>query len=574
MKRVDVPVLVAGAGPVGLLAGILLSQQGVASRVVEQRAAPQRSPAAHVVSARTFEICRAAGVPAAAIDAACVDPADAGHVRFLTTLAGEELGSLPFERQGREALDQTPTPLRNLAQSRFEPILLDALRKAPGADVAYGHRWEGAEQDAEGVTSQVRDLASGEVYAVRSRYLLGADGAGSRVRKGLGIAMEGPAKIETFLMVHFAADLRALVRTRPGILHWILDPAAGGTLVAHDIDREWVYMRPMAEGETADDYPPERCDALIRRALGPADVTFGVSHVGSWTMTAQVAERYRDGRIFLVGDAAHRFPPTGGLGLNTGAQDVHGLAWRLAAVLQGWAPEALLTSYERERKPVAEHNASQSLRNALKLLEVPRALGTLETPTTAQMESVLARPETRARVEAAIADQAEHFDMPGLQLGYVYAEGALAPEPEGAGAPDPVAENPTRQFVPTGRPGARMPHAWVERGDATVSTLDLLWPQGFTLVTVGGHEAWADAVARLPGAPLRHVALGREAPGAPGGRDARDPSGTFASVSGLGADGALLVRPDQHVAWRARTRPGDPAAALRDALATIGMRAG
>jgi 2,4-dichlorophenol 6-monooxygenase len=558
VKRVEVPVLVVGGGPVGLLGGLLLAQQGLAARIVERRDAPQRAPAAHVVSARTFEICRAAGVDGETIRAACADPADAGSVRWMTTLAGREIGSLPFERQGSEARAWTPTPLRNLPQNRFERILLDALGKMPGPEIAYGHRWEGAEQDATGVTSRVRELGSGTVYEVRSRYLLGADGAGSAVRRSLGIEMAGPARISTFLMVHFAANLRPIVRERPAVLYWIMDPEAGGTFVAHDIDREWVYMHDLAEGDSPDAYPPARCEALVRRALGPVHVPLAIENVSTWTMTAQVAERYRDRRVFLVGDAAHRFPPTGGLGLNTGAQDVHGLAWKLAAVEAGWASPVLLDSYETERRPVARDNADQSLRNALKLLEVPRALGTLDERTTARMERALADPPTRAAVEAAIADQAEHFDMPGLQLGYVYEHGALVPEPD-ARAPEAPA-NRVREYVPTGRPGARVPHAWVVREGRRMSVLDLLWPEGFTLLTSTEDAGWEGAAAAVPGVPLRHVSIAR---------DALDPDDGWAARAGLAPDGALLVRPDQHVAWRARSLPEDPAGALRAALAEV-----
>jgi 2,4-dichlorophenol 6-monooxygenase len=560
MKRILLPVLVVGGGPVGLLGGLLLSRQGLASRIVERRDSPQRAPAAHVVSARTFEICRAAGVDEEAILTACADPSDAGSVRWMTTLAGEEIGSLPFERQGREALDWTPTPLRNLAQNRFEQILSDTLRKAPAAEIAYGHRWEGAEQDGEGVTSRVRDLRSDSVYEVRSRFLLGADGAGSAVRKSLGIEMSGPARIKTFLMIHFAANLRPLVRERPAILYWITDPEAGGTFVAHDIDREWVYMHDLPESGRLSDYPPERCEALVHRAVGRADVPIAIENVSTWTMTAQVAERYRDGRVFLVGDAAHRFPPTGGLGLNTGAQDVHGLAWKLRAVEEGWAPPSLLDSYEAERIPVARNNADQSLRNALKLLNVYGALGTLDEPTTARMEAALADPPTRAAVKEAIADQAEHFDMPGLQLGFVYERGALVPERDDDARAPRVPANPVREYVPTGRPGARAPHAWVVRDGKRCSTLDLLWPQGFTLLTSTDDAGWVRAIAGVEGIPLRHVSIGR---------DAADPEGRFAADAGIDPDGALLVRPDQHVAWRARSLPEDPTRALRAALVRV-----
>jgi len=235
-RRREVPVLVVGAGPVGMTAAILLEQQGLASLVVERREGPQPAPAAHVVNARTFEILRAAGVDPGRIAAACKAPADAGQVLWVTTLAGEELGRLPFERQGGEVEAFTPTPLRNLSQHRLEPILLEHLQKRGATEIAFGHEWEAAEQDAGGVVSRVRDLATGASHEVRSRFLLAADGAGSRVRKGLGIEPVGPPRLGSFVMIHFEAALRPLVGRRPAVLYWTTQPGATGVFVAHDLD--------------------------------------------------------------------------------------------------------------------------------------------------------------------------------------------------------------------------------------------------------------------------------------------------------------------------------------------------
>lgn len=229
MQHLEAPFLVVGAGPVGMMGAILLGRRGRRCLVVERRAEPQPAPAAHVVNARTFEICRQAGIDMAAIAHAAKDPADAGHVRFVTRLDGTEIGRLPFEQQGDACLRHTPTPLRNLSQPRFERILADAIGKLPDAELRYGHQWEESHQDESGVTSRVRDLAKGETLEVRSRYLIAADGAGSRVRKSLGIEMDGPPRLRSFLMIHVAADLRPIVRDRPGVLYWIMDPEAGAS---------------------------------------------------------------------------------------------------------------------------------------------------------------------------------------------------------------------------------------------------------------------------------------------------------------------------------------------------------
>lgn len=552
-SRIDVPVLIVGAGPVGLMAAILLRQLGVDVRLIDRRAQRRQAPAAHVLNPRTLEICRGAGVDMDALMALTTDPADAGRTIWMTRLSGEEIASLPFQRQDDSVLSLTPTPLRNLGQHHFERVLQRTL-DASGEQTEFGREWEGATQERDAVVSRVRDRLSGDTLEIRSRYLIAADGAGSPIRKSRGVPMVGPAMLQRFLMVHFGADLRAIVKDRPGILYWVVDPEAASTFVAHDIDREWVYMTALGEEDgTADDYPPERCRELILRAIGGPRPPLEIKTVSTWVMSAQVAERFRDDRIFLAGDAAHRFPPTGALGLNSGVQDVHGLAWRLAGVLAGWAPESLLDSYEAERRPVAQRNAEQSLRNAERLRQVPAALGTLEVPTTARMRATLDDPRGRRETLAAIANQAEHFDMLGMQLGFRYERGALVSDPN----PPPEVGNRVREFVPTSRPGARLPHAWVERGGERISTLDLIAPDAFTLLTLSPDDAWADAAKSVRRVPLRHIAIGR---------DAVDTEGLWAELAETGPTGALLVRPDQHVAWRATSTPEDPVRTLREVI--------
>ncbi len=311
MQPVD--VLVVGAGPVGLAASLLLARRGVRTLVGDRRDGPHRAPQAHVVNPRTLEICRAAGVDMAQLRARATRREDGSHVVWMTKLADEELGRLPYERQGDESLQYTPTPLLNLSQHLFEPILLDRVREESDAEVRYRHQWGALEQDAGGVTSHIDDLQTGRSHAVRSRYVLGADGAGSRVRKAVDIGMLGPDRLQSFVMIHFQADLRSMVRERPAIMYWLVDPEVMGILVAHDIDRTWVFMQPYdPDTESADAYTEDVCAEIVRRAIGRDDVDFVVRDISTWTMTAQVADRYASGRVFLIGDSAHRFPPTGG----------------------------------------------------------------------------------------------------------------------------------------------------------------------------------------------------------------------------------------------------------------------
>ena len=557
MSRIEVPVLIVGAGPVGLMGALLLARLGMEARILDRRDTPIRAPAAHVVNARTFEICRAVGVDMDALAEFASDPQDAGQAIWVTSLSGEEVGRLPFERQHDEVLRYTPTPLRNLAQHRFEAVLRDTLPKVGATEVQYGQQWEGAEQDEEGVTSRVRDLATDEVYEIRSRYLIGCDGAGSRIRKSIDVEMVGPQSLQHFVMIHFGANLRALVKDRPAVLYWLTDPEMGPALVAHDIDSEWVYMFPFdPDRETESDYSEARCEALVKKALGSDAYPVKVETISTWAMSAQIAERYRKERIILAGDAAHRFPPTGGLGLNGGVQDIHGLVWRLVAIEAGWARPALLDSYESERRPVAQKNSENSLHNAMKMFEVAKAFGMDEEPTSERMNATLADPEGRARVEAAIADQAEHFDTLGLQLGFRYEVGAVVPD----GTAPPEIDDPVREFVPCGRPGTRMPHAWIRRDGKRLSTLDLLTLDSFTLITTSQSDAWEAAVAEIPTVPVQYVAIDAAS---------LEDEALWLRDSGIGFEGALLVRPDQHVAWRASSLPGEPQSALHEAIVQI-----
>jgi 2,4-dichlorophenol 6-monooxygenase len=557
MNRHETAVLIVGAGPVGLTASILLSRAGVENIVVDRREGPHRAPQAHVVNPRTLEIFRRIGLDMDLLHARATPRADGSYVRWMTRLDGEELGALPYERQGEENLAYTPTPLLNLSQHLLEPILLDHLRTETATMVGYLHQLESLAHDECGVTAVVRNLANDETYEVRSRYLLAADGASSRVRRWLGIEMIGPDSLQSFVMIHFEANLRAVVKDRPAILYWLLDPDSAGALVAHDIENTWVLMHafdPASERES--DYTPQRCAEIVRAAIGRHDSGFSIRDKCIWAMTAQIAERYRQGRVFLVGDSAHRFPPTGGMGMNTGIQDAHNLVWKIAAVEAGWASPSLLDTYEGERRPVAQNNADQSLANAFKMVDVFAALGLSEDRDASRrnFRSALTDPAARTALASAIANQQEHFDMFGLQLGFRYDAGAIVPD----GREKPHCDNPVRSFVPCLRSGMRLPHAWVVHDGRRTSILDLIACDRLTVVAGSDGGSWAHAAATTEPHELRVLIEGR---------DFIDNEGHWAAVREIGESGAVLVRPDQHVAWYAHAAMPDGATRLADAIA-------
>ncbi|MBI4934420.1 MAG: FAD-dependent monooxygenase [Actinobacteria bacterium] len=533
----DVPYLIVGAGPVGLTAARLFANAGRRCIVIERRDGPQRNPAAHVVNARTLEIFRQAGFDMDAIAAIAKDPADAGHVNFVTRLNGRLIGRLPFERQGDECLADTPLPLRNISQHRLEPLMSAEVAALPEVDLRYRTEWVSGTQSGDSVTSVIRDRDTGEETTVRSAYVFGADGAGSTTRKWIGVEMTGPAGIQSFVAIHFRADLRHLIAHRLGVLHFVMDPEAAGTFIAHDIDHEWVFMVAFdPTKEHVDDYGHERCARIVHAAMGDDTTPIDIVGAGTWHMTAQVADAMRRDRVFLMGDAAHRFPPTGGMGLNTGVADAHNLVWKILAVDDGWASRSLLDSYETERRPIAEINCHQSLTNAFKMVTLADALGLHPGATGADLAATLEDPSRSDAIDAAVLEQATHFDMLGLQLGYTY------------GAPGP--EDPS-VFAPTGAVGSRLPHGWL--GDGR-STLDLVERTGMTLISCGSHDEWAGALAGGE-VPVRHVRLGSDVP----------VDDVWTRTCRLSPDGALLVRPDQHIVWRGDL-PADPAAALAQAL--------
>jgi len=516
-------VVIAGGGVVGITLALLLARRRVATVVLEQALEPQRLPRAHAVNPRTIEILDAElKISAEALRSVAAPRELTAEVRFVTTLTGHCFGTVPYERQDDDVLAVTPAPLLNVPQPDLEAILLDRVAAEPLVDLRRGHSWIGLEPCDGGVTSSVR--TEDGTYELASRYLVGADGAGSSVREALGITMSGEEEVASAVSITFAADLRALVRTRPGVLHWLYGTPGRGTLIAHDPRRLWALSIKLPPGRVdMTQYRGEYALALIREALGAAagDVPIEVLGVMPWTMRAQVADAFRSGDAFLAGDAAHRFPPTGGLGLNTGMQDAHNLAWKLAAVLDGWATDALLDTYGAERSAVATRNARQSLTNFAELAPLSVLADAPPESDPERLEAWLAEPGRAEEIAAAIERQRPHFDSLALQLGFSY-------DP----ADDPIDD--VARFVPRAVAGRRLPHGWLTIDGDRRSVLELLDPDAFTLLLLDDR---ADVPEMPAGVPVTTVRLRGDDPAVR----------AWAMAVGLEDSPAVLVRPDGHV---------------------------
>ncbi|WP_329580390.1 FAD-dependent monooxygenase [Kitasatospora sp. NBC_01250] len=533
----EVSVVIAGGGLVGLSLALFLADQGVRTLLVEQHDGPSTLPRGRGLNLRTMEVLRAAGIEAALRGAPASVLRDLPEIARADTLAGDQLF-----HAARPALESftalSPTTPLMCDQNDVEPVLREQAQLR-GAELRFGTRLRSFRPDADGVTVQLCDRATGAEQVVRADYLVAADGHRSTVRAALGIGTSGTGSIAHYVNIPFRADLAGPLRGRRLALCYLNQPVPHTMLTRFDHPEHWVLMVPYRpeSGERAEDFTPSRCLELIRAATGvpdllPAPLALGtrtdpsaVTTVQTWELASWTADRYRTGRVLLAGDAAHVMAPAGGLGGNTGVQDAHNLAWKLAAVLRGTAQLSLLDSYEQERRPVALAACEQSVRQQL----------SRRSADSARPQGPVAHPLTAV-------------------LGYRYRSAAVAAE-DGTATPPP----PSLEFA--GEPGSRAPHHRVLRGTEPLSTLDL-YRGGFVLLCGSEGEHWAAAGRRLADRlGLRVYRIGDEL---------HDESGDFASAHGITDRGAVLVRPDGFVGWRATDQA--PEGTGRQTLDTVFAR--
>ena len=527
-----IPVVIIGGGPVGLSGALELARHGVRSLLLERHESTTWHPKARNLNTRTMEIARGWGTAVHdALVAVNLPRAWTSQIIYTRTLAGEELGRMPtggFSGPGRDISPEIPLLS---SQDVFEPILRRGAETSGLAELRFGHEAgqieTGGTAADDRVVLAVRERASGRMYRVEADYAIAADGAESGVREQLEIALDGPRSLGHFVNVYFRADLDPWVAHRPALLFWVATDAARGVFQPLDARGRWLCQIAYDGGaESFARYDEARCIAWIRAAVGDPRVVPEILSVGTWTMNATVARQLVCGRVLLVGDAAHQLPPTGGFGVNTGIQDIHNLAWKLALVRAGLAAPALLNSYDTERRAVARYNCDRSLENSLMVARINAA---------ASGEGEALSPKD------AVAASRRYGNFLGMELGFRYVSAAVVSD---GSEPEQVADD-VIDYMPSARPGSRAPHVWLERRDERCSTLDL-FRAGFTLLAGPAGQEWIQAAA---GARARFgITLTAYAIGAAGDWAA---ASDFAIRYGIGEDGAALVRPDGHVAFRA-----------------------
>ncbi len=373
----DIPVLIAGGGPVGLTASLLLSRHGVRSLLVERHPGTAIVPKARGINARTMEMYRQCGVEAAIRAAGLSEERRGRLIVWTETLAGKEIERRVPGRASPKNMAVTPTTNCLCAQDDLEPVLRRFAETAGPGALRFNTELTSFSQKDGSVTGTMTDRVTGEETRFSARYLIAAEGAQSRVRRSLGVQMIGEEKVYDSVNILFNADLRQWTEHRPAALYFVEQPELRGTFLTINGTDRWGFLiySPSQYGYKPGDFTSERCAALIRQAVGIPELVVSVLGVSPWEASAIVADRYREGAVFLAGDAAHEMPPTGGFGLNTGVQDVHNLAWKIAAVLRGQADDALLDSYHAERQPLAETITRAALANAMSMGRTTRQSG-------------------------------------------------------------------------------------------------------------------------------------------------------------------------------------------------------
>lgn len=581
MADMETDVLIIGTGPAGSASAALLSTYGIANIAINRYRWLANTPRAHITNQRTMEVLRDLGreVEAEAYLHATEQELMGENV-FCESLAGEEIGRMkswgthPMSKA--EHLLSSPTFMNDLPQTFMEPILFTTAAKR-GTKARMSTEYISHVQDATGVTATVRDRLTGQELTIRAKYMIGADGGNSLVAQNEDLPIAGKMGVGGSMNILFRADLTKYVAHRPSVLYWVMQPGANVGGIGMGLVRmirpwnEWLIVWGYDINEPAPDVTPEYATEVARQLVGDPELEIELLSANTWTVNNAYATNMQKGRVFIMGDAAHRHPPSNGLGSNTSIQDAFNLCWKLAAVLKGQAGQTLLDSYTVERAPVAKQIVTRANQSIGEFGPIFDALGLTGSVDPVKMQQNMdartasgsAAEKQRAALREAIAFKKYEFDCHGVEMNQRYSSDAVVTD----GQLQPAfSMDEELHYHPTTWPGARLPHVWVFAADGTkVSTLDLAGHGAFSLLTGIGGEAWEEA-ARTVGAelglPINVHLIGPR-------RKIQDHTGDWARASEIRDSGCVLVRPDHHVAWRVDEMVANPVAELRRVLTAI-----
>ncbi|MDJ1006200.1 MAG: FAD-dependent monooxygenase [Paracoccaceae bacterium] len=557
----ETDVLIVGTGPAGASAAALLGRLGVKALLVNKYGWTAPTPRAHITNQRTMEVIRDMGLEDEVHKWAV--PNDLmGENTICASLAGEEFGRIRTwgtDVRRRADYDEcSPTSMCDIPQNYLEPILVKSAA-LDGTKVRFDTEYLGHTQDADGVTAQMRDRLTGAEFEVRAKYMIGADGANSQIVEDLDLPLEGKMGLSGSINMLFEADLTEYVAHRPSVLYWVIQPGSDIGGLGIGVVR---MVRPWNKwlaiwGYDVEQGPPEIDEAfatkIVRNLVGDQDLPVKIEGTSTWTVNDMYATKLQKGRVFAAGDAIHRHPPMNGLGSNTSIQDSFNLCWKIAMVLKGQADPSLLETYTTERAPVGKQIVGRANKSLGDFPPIAMALGLPKAKSVDEMyANMAARKESTPEAEAqrtalrdAIAGTDYVYNAHGVEMNQRYDSPAIVSD----GSEPEVFVDEELYHQASSRPGAPVPHAWVYHADGTpVSTKDLCGKGRFALLTGLGGEAWRDAAAAVAEAYGVEVEVYLIGPG----QALEDHYGEFAKLRGTTDSGALLVRPDYHVAFRAQ----------------------